>query len=97
MEIVEIASTFPTAVTSTGTVFWITLATVTIVAGRAGGAASCFAQPEASAAKATKRIAARIKRVQHQYALEFLWDPVMIQVTTYRIGLLSPTLLMCIL
>jgi hypothetical protein len=93
MEIVEIDSTVPTAITSTGIIFWMTLATVTMVGGRAGGAACGFAQPETNAANATERIAVRIKQVQHMYALEFLRDRVMIQVTTYRIGTLSPTLL----
>jgi len=93
MEIVEIASTFPTAVTTTGIVFWVTFATVTIVGGRSGGAACCFAHPEASAAKATKQMAVRVERAQHMDALEFHWDRIMIQVTAYRIGALSPTLL----
>jgi hypothetical protein len=61
-----------------GIVFWMTLATDTLVGGRAGGAASCFAQPEAIAAKATKRIEARTKRAEHQCALKFPGDRVMI-------------------
>src|ERR1700693_606509 len=93
MEIVEIASTLPTAVTSTGIIFWMTLATVTIVGGRSGGAACCFEHPEANAAKAIKPIAVRITRALRKYDLESLWDGVMIQVPAYRMSALSPTLL----
>jgi hypothetical protein len=75
MEIVEIASTFPTDVTSKGMVFWMTLATVTLVGGRLGGAACSFAQPELSAAKATKQIAWRMQST-HLLAPDLLWDKV---------------------
>jgi hypothetical protein len=49
METVEIASTLPTAVTSTGSVFCETLPTLIVVGGRAGGAACGLVHPEISA------------------------------------------------
>src|SRR5580704_10364615 len=55
METVEIASTLPTAVTSTGIVFCVTLPTLTVVARCAGGAACGFAQPEISVNAARKK------------------------------------------
>jgi len=67
-----------------------------MVGGRAGGAACGFAQPQASAARQTKCIAVRIEQAKRLYALNFLWDRVITQVTTYRIVALSPTLLIAL-
>src|SRR5258708_30313445 len=63
-ETVETESTFRTAVTSTGIVFWVTLPTVTEAGGRAAGAACGFAQPEASAHKEASVIGQRPRNVR---------------------------------
>src|ERR1700692_3772488 len=74
MEIVEIASTVPTAVTSTGIIFCVTFATVTRVARRAGGAACCFAQPAVSTTNMAEQTAVDAKRDLHLNAFKFLSD-----------------------
>src|SRR6202035_2134035 len=74
MEIVEIASTVPTAVTSTGIIFCVTFATVTGVARCAGGAACCFAHPAVSTTKMAAQTAVDAKRDLHLIGFEFLSD-----------------------
>src|ERR1700693_4659346 len=71
IEIVEIASTLPTVVTSTGIVFWLTLPTLTDVGGAAGGAACSFVQPEVIAAIANKAVGARFRHGECTQGGEF--------------------------
>src|SRR5579864_5943235 len=82
MATVEYASTWPTAITSTGMAFILTVPTTTGIGGRGCGAACCLAQPD-SAAKTANAAGASARGMLLRHTFTCVKDLVIILEITY--------------